>query len=170
MSESPSPRPAGGQAAAPPDPPGFELPLLLFAAFRKIIDELHAELARQGHPDVRPAYGFAMQAIGQDGATATEVGRRLGISKQAAGKTVDRLAELGYAERVDDPADGRRKIVQLTPRGVDSLGQSAVIFDGIRSALATTLGAGRLRELEADLRAIVPSGGFRLDVPGWFGG
>src|SRR5260370_4024787 len=98
-----------------PDPPGFELPLLLFGAFRQIIDQLHAELARQGHPDVRPAYGFAMQAIGIDGATATEIGRRLGISKQAVGKTIDLLAELAYAERMDDPADGRRKIVALTP-------------------------------------------------------
>jgi DNA-binding MarR family transcriptional regulator len=156
-------------APTSPDPPGFELPLLLFGAFRQIIDQLHAELARQGHPDVRPAYGFAMQAIGIDGATATEIGRRLGISKQAVGKTIDRLAELGYAERMDDPADGRRKIVRLTPHGIDSLVRSAAIFDDIRGSLAATMGAGRLRELEEGLRAIEPSGGFRLDVPGWFG-
>ena len=53
---------------------GYELPLLLFAGFRSIIDELHAELARRGHQDMRPAHGFAMQAIGFSGATATEVG------------------------------------------------------------------------------------------------
>jgi DNA-binding MarR family transcriptional regulator len=162
-----------GQATAPSgpaEPHGFELPLLLFAAFRGIIDQLHAELARQGHPDVRPAYGFAMQAIGIHGATATEVGRRLGISKQAAGKTVDRLAELGYADRVDDPTDGRRKVVRLTTRGVDSLARSAAIFDSIRTSLAAAIGPERLRELEADLRAIGPAEGFRLDVPGWFGG
>ncbi len=41
-----------------------------------------------------------MQAIGTDGATASELGRRRGVSKQAAGKTVDRLEALGYAERV----------------------------------------------------------------------
>src|SRR5689334_25190233 len=78
---------------------GFELPLLLFGGFRSIIDELHAELARCGHPDLRPAHGFALQAIGLGGATATEAGRRLGISKQAAGKTIDRLEELGYVHR-----------------------------------------------------------------------
>src|SRR5215469_9999008 len=92
---------------------GFELPLLLFAGFRAIIDELHAELARRGHPDLRPAHGFALQAIGIGGTTATEAGRRLGISKQAAGKTIDRLAELGYADRLDDAADRRRKLVRL---------------------------------------------------------
>ena len=50
-----TPAPPGG-----PDTPGFELPLLLFAGFRALIDALHAELAAQGHPGVRPAYGFAM--------------------------------------------------------------------------------------------------------------
>ena len=97
---------------------GYELPLLLFGGFRAIIDELHAELARRGHPDLRPAHGFALQAIGLDGATATEAGRRLGISKQAAGKTVDALDRLGYAERGVDPADARRKVVTLESRNL----------------------------------------------------
>jgi DNA-binding MarR family transcriptional regulator len=151
------------------DAPGFELPLLLFAGFRSLIDQLHAELARQGHRDVRPAYGFAMQAIGREGATASELGRRLGISKQAAGKTVDRLEELGYAERVDDESDGRRKLVRLTPRGIDSLVRSAAIFDDLRAQWAKTLGVKRLGELEHALRTMVPAGSFRLDVAGWFG-
>src|SRR5271169_3700827 len=110
---------------------GFELPMLLFAGFRSIIDELHAELARRGHPDLRPAHGFALQAIGLDGATATEAARRLGITKQAAGKTIDRLAELGYVAKADDDADRRRKLVRITPRGLDALAMSAAIFDDI---------------------------------------
>ena len=149
---------------------GFELPLLLFAGFRSIIDELHAELARRGHPDMRPAHGFAMQAVGLGGATATEVGRRLGISKQAAGKTVDRLAELGYVQRAADAADRRRKLIRLTPRGIEALTLSAMIFGEIRAGWAAELGAGRLADLEAALRTMAPGETFRLDVPGWFGG
>ncbi|MEV8305867.1 MarR family transcriptional regulator [Streptomyces flavidovirens] len=148
---------------------GYELPLLLFAGFRSLIDELHAELAEQGHPDVRPAHGFALQAVGRDGATAGELGRRLGVSKQAAGKTVDRLERLGYVERVDDPDDGRRKLVRLTPRGVDVLTRSAVIFDRLRARWVEALGAERVGELESDLRAVVPVDGVRLDAAGWFG-
>ncbi|WP_414940728.1 MarR family winged helix-turn-helix transcriptional regulator [Amycolatopsis sp. cmx-11-51] len=151
------------------DAAGFELPLLLFAGFRSIIDRLHVELAEQGHPEVRPAYGFAMQAIGRDGATASEIGRRLGVSKQAAGKTVDKLEQLGYVERAGDPADARRKVVRLTGRGVDSLGRSAAIFEELRKDWADALGADRVRALEADLRAMAPTDGFRLDVAGWFG-
>jgi DNA-binding MarR family transcriptional regulator len=149
--------------------PGYELPLLLLAGFRALIDRLHAELAAQGHPDVRPVHGFAMQAIGLRGATASEVGRRLGVSKQAAGKTVDRLAELGYAERVDDPTDGRRKVIRLTPRGIDSLARSAAIFDGLRAEWAATLGPGRLDGLEDGLRLAIGTGEVGIDTVGWFG-
>ncbi|HEU5391031.1 MAG TPA: MarR family transcriptional regulator [Streptosporangiaceae bacterium] len=148
---------------------GFELPLLLFGGFRSIIDELHAELARRGHPDLRPAHGFALQAIGLDGATASEAGRRLGISKQAAGKTIDRLEELGYVHRSGDDADRRRKLVRLSPRGVAVLAMSAMIFSDIRARWAGALGAARLAEMEAGLRTMAPGETFRLDVPGWFG-
>ncbi|MFD9888986.1 MarR family winged helix-turn-helix transcriptional regulator [Amycolatopsis sp. NPDC059027] len=151
-------------------PPGYELPLLLFAGFRTLIDRLHAELARQGHPDVRPAHGFAMQAIGVHGVTATELGRRLGVSKQAAGKTVDRLVALGYAERADDAADARRKVVRLTPRGLDALARSAVVFDDLRAHWVAEIGADRVRAMEDGLRAVVAPGGFGFDVAGWFGG
>lgn len=151
------------------DTPGFELPLLLFAGFRTLIDELHAELARRGHPEVRPVHGFAMQAIGPAGATASEVGRRLGVSKQAAGKTVDRLAALGYVERADDPYDARRKLVRLTPLGLDMLSQSAEIFDRLRAGWVERLGAERVASLESSLRTVVPAASFPVDVPGWFG-
>ncbi|HEX6520555.1 MAG TPA: MarR family winged helix-turn-helix transcriptional regulator [Streptosporangiaceae bacterium] len=148
---------------------GFELPLLLFAGFRSIIDELHAELARRGHPDMRPAHGFALQAIGPSGATATEVGRRLGVSKQAAGKTVDRLEDLGYVEKAGDQTDHRRKLIRITPRGIEALTLSAMIFEDIRARWEAELGAPQLAQLEAGLKAMAPGPAFRLDVPGWFG-
>ncbi|MEU8266428.1 MarR family winged helix-turn-helix transcriptional regulator [Sphaerisporangium sp. NPDC049002] len=171
---SPSPRaevpPAPPRAEVPPAPPGFELPLRLFLGFRVLIDELHAELARQGHPDVRPMHGFVMQAIGTRGMTAADLGRRLGVSKQAAGKTIDALERIGYVERGTDPNDARRKVVRLTERGVDSLLRSARIFDELRAGWAETLGEDRLRALESDLRLVTPPDFFRLDIPGWFGG
>jgi len=150
--------------------PGYELPLRLLLAFRGLIDELHAELARQGHPDVRPLHGFVFQAIGLEGTTAVELGRRLGVSKQAAGKTIDALERMAYVEREPDPRDARRKLIRLTPRGVDCLRRSARIFDTLRAGWAETLGEERLRALEDDLRAVTPAELIRLDTPGWFGG
>ena len=115
-------------------------------------------------------HGFVFQAIGPDGTTATELGRRLGVSKQAAGKTLDTLERLGYVERGPDPQDARRKLVRLTERGVDSLRRSAQIFEDLRARWAEILGPERLRAMETDLRKVTPPDVFLLDVPGWFGG
>ncbi len=150
--------------------PGYELPLRLLLGFRVLIDELHAELARQGHPDVRPLHGFVFQAIGRDGTTAVELARRLGVTKQAAGKTIGALERMGYVVRAPDPRDARRKAIRLTERGIDCLARSARIFEQLRAGWAETLGEDRLRALEDDLRAVTPDELVRLDVPGWFGG
>jgi DNA-binding MarR family transcriptional regulator len=151
------------------DIPGFELPLRLLLGFRVLIDELHAELERQGHPDIRPMHGFVMQAIGRHGTTAVELGRTLGVSKQAAGKTIDTLERIGYVERTLDPSDTRRKIVRLTPFGIDALVRSEQIFESLRQRWAAELGEERLNALVTDLRKVTPWDMFRLDTPGWFG-
>lgn len=147
---------------------GYELPLLLFSGFRTLIDRLHEELARQGHAEARPAHGFALQAIGPTGVTAAELGRRLGVSKQAAGKTVDRLMRLGYVERAPSTVDGRAKVVRLTPFGLDLLNRSAAIFDTLRAEWVAELGEDRIQAMEQALRAVVP-GGLKVDAIGWLG-
>lgn len=152
------------------DPPGYELPLRLLFAFRSLIDDVHAELARQGYADLRPMHGFVFQAIGHDGTTAVELGRRLGISKQAAGKTIETLERLGYVGRERDPGDGRRMLVRLTDRGVACLAESARIFDRLRGQWALTLGPSRLRALEDDLSKVASPQATLLDIPGWFSG
>jgi DNA-binding MarR family transcriptional regulator len=162
--------------------PGYELPLLLLAGFRSVIDEAHAELAERGHPGMRPAHGFALQAIGTFGATAADVGRRLGVSKQAAGKTIDRLVELGYVTRAQPPVTGaavtgaeartdrRRKLIRLTERGTEALVLSAEAFDRVRDRWAAQVGRDRVAALEADLRALTPDQPLHLDLPGWLAG
>ena len=151
------------------DPPGFELPLRLLLGFRTLIDDLHAELVKQGHPEMRPMHGFVFQAIGPEGTTAVELGRRLGVSKQAAGKTVDALERLGYVRREPDRRDQRQKIVRLTARGYDALARSALIFDELRARWASELGPERLRALESDLRTMTGDLAVPLDMPGLFG-
>lgn len=149
--------------------PAFALPLLLLAGFRAIVDELHADLARQGHPDVRPSHGYTLQAVGLAGATTAEVGRRLGVSKQAAGKTVDRLVALGYLSVRADPADARRKVLELTDRGRDLLDRSAEGFARIRARWVAELGADAVETLERSLVTMTGPTGLRLDLAGWVG-
>ena len=133
--------------------PGWEIAVELLRTSRAVVDVLHERLAERGHPDLRPAHGYAFQTIGPDGATGTRIAEVLGITKQAAGQMLDELERLGYVRREPDPADARRKLVRLTDRGHDALRQSAAIFDELRDAWAAGLPAGALDELLATLRA-----------------
>ncbi len=119
---------------------------------------------------MRPVHGFALQAIGRDGATASELAGRLGVSKQAAGKTVDGLASLGYVERTADPADARRKAIVVTPAGREVLRLSEEIFEQLRAEREQQVGAARMRETEEALRRLARETTLRVDAAAWLGG
>jgi DNA-binding MarR family transcriptional regulator len=148
---------------------GLGLALILLGGFRAMVDALHEELAAEGHPEARPLHGFALQALGAEGATLSELGRRLGVTKQAAAKTVAGLERLGYVERAPHPEDGRATIVRRAPRGEEMLERSREAFDAIRAEWSRRLGAARLTELEGDLQALAGDGRAvsTEDLPGW---
>jgi DNA-binding MarR family transcriptional regulator len=134
--------------------PGWLAIETLLRGGRAAIDELHRRLADRGHPAVRPAHGYAFQAIGSSGATATELGRRLGITKQAAGQMVDELVRLGYVERQSDPADARRRLVHLTAAGADCLRTSSEIFEELFAEWRERSGVAEVRAAVEALRGL----------------
>lgn len=149
--------------------PGFELPLVLAGAFRELIGNLHAELGKHGHGEARPIHGFALQAIGPDGATVSELGRRLGVTKQAAAKTAAGLEQIGYIARRPSPHDARATVLTRTARGEEMLYLSAAIFEQLRRDWARRLGGEKVRAIEDGLAEIVTSSGEAKigDLPGW---
>lgn len=136
---------------------GDSLPLarLLSAATRGAIDELHAELARQGHPGIRPAHGFALVAIGTDGITAARLAGVLEMTRQGAAKLVEALEGLGYVAREADEADARARRIVLTVRGRDLLRRSAAIQRTMEKRWARAIGADDARALRRGLERIV---------------
>ena len=83
---------------------GADLALLLLAGFRSLVDAAIVELAARGYEDVRPVHDFAMRAIASGADNASELGRRLSVSKQAAAKTIAVLQERGYVARGQTPS------------------------------------------------------------------
>lgn len=148
-------------------PESARLALLLLGGFRQLIDALHAQLADEGHGQARPLHGFALQAIGPEGATVALLAQRLGVTKQAAAKTVDGLERLGYAERRPHTRDRRSAQVRRTPHGEDLLHRSARILVALRREWGARVGDERLRDLEEALAVLVGEEPLRLDLPGW---
>lgn len=146
---------------------GAELAMLLLGGFTVMVDEVVGELGRRGHPGVTASHEFALQAIDAGAANAAELGRGLGVSRQAAAKSIAALEELGYVERRSDPSDGRRKQLTVTARGYDMVRVGGAVFDDVRARWSELLGPEELDALEAGLRALVPPADRRGDpVPG----
>ena len=146
---------------------GADLALLLLGGFRVLVDDAIQELAERGYEDVRPVHDFAMRAIAAGADDASELGRRLSVSKQAAAKTVAVLEERGYVVRAADPLDARRKRLQVTALGFEVMRVGEAVFDELRDKWKRKIGAKQLERLESDLAAVVGAAPIRVDSPGW---
>jgi DNA-binding MarR family transcriptional regulator len=142
---------------------GARLALLLLDGFSAMVEEVVQELDRRGHPGVTATHEFALTAVDEGADSASALGRRLGVSKQAAAKTIAALEQLGYVERAADPADARRKRLVVTARGYDMVAVGGAAFDALRARWAAAVGEDRVLEVEAALVALV--GGEPRSVP-----
>ena len=146
---------------------GADLALLLLGGFRVLVDDAILELAQRGYEDVRPVHDFAMRAIAAGADDASELGRRLSVSKQAAAKTVAVLEERGYVARGADPLDARRKLLQVTALGFEVMRVGEAVFDELRDKWKRKIGPKQLERLESDLAALVGASPVRVETPGW---
>lgn len=146
---------------------GADLALLLLGGYRTLVDAAMVELSARGYDDFRPVHDFAMRSIGAGADSASDLGRRMSVSKQAAAKTITVLIDRGYVVRDKDPHDARRKRLRVTPLGVEVLRQGEAIFDELRERWEQQIGVSELATLEARLASLVGDGSVRLDAPGW---
>ncbi|MFI9413996.1 MarR family winged helix-turn-helix transcriptional regulator [Nocardia gamkensis] len=85
------------------------------------------------------------------GLRASDLAGQLGVTRQATAQVIATLERAGYLCRVDDPGDGRAKLVCLTPRGRTA---TRILRDSMQSLerdWEETLGPERM----ADLRDIL---------------
>jgi DNA-binding MarR family transcriptional regulator len=147
---------------------GADLALLLLGGFRALADAATVELAVRGHPKIRPVHDFAIRTIDAGADTASELARRLGVSKQAAAKTIAFLEERGYINGETDPRDSRRRRYTVTDEGRVLLRTGEQVFDDLREQWAERIGAAELDRLEealSDLGIRIPT---TFDAPGYF--
>jgi DNA-binding MarR family transcriptional regulator len=129
---------------------------LLLLAQRDFDAELNARLRERGYPDVRLAHSALFAHIDPEGTRSSELAERAGMTKQGMGQLVADLEKKGYVERVEDPADGRARLVRLTKNGRRHVRDAGEITGEIEKAYALRLGNGRLETLRAILEDLSP--------------
>jgi DNA-binding MarR family transcriptional regulator len=137
------------------------LPLarLLSATTRMVIEEMHERLRALGHPDLRPAYGYALNAVGRGDTTTAQLAAELGMTKQGAAKLVASLEQLGYLDRQQHAGDGRAQLLKLTPKGDDLLRQSARVQRELEREWEALVGAPEMAALRDALERLVAARG-----------
>lgn len=83
---------------------------------------------------------------------------RAGITKQSAQQLVDELVAEGYLKRQPDPADGRAKLIVLTPKGIRGVADGISVLGTVEAELAAVVGdrgmAAFARSLDAMLEVL----------------
>jgi DNA-binding MarR family transcriptional regulator len=99
------------------DPADADLSLASLFTGWALADEIQRRLAADGFEDARFADGVVFQHLVSGPVTISTLAERLGVTQQAASKSVVDLEKRGYLSRVPDPADARARQVVLTARG-----------------------------------------------------
>ncbi|TQJ48015.1 MarR family transcriptional regulator [Streptomyces sp. NBC_00080] len=139
------------------------LTAVLLAAAGELTQRINDGVLARGF-EARPAYGFAFTRLAPDGATVTELGAHLGVTKQAASQLVEELVRKGYVERRPHPEDARARLIVLTGRGWEcTRAAEEAAAEAVRAWVAV-LGEGQVRVLRDQLSRIAPNGPLR---PAW---
>ncbi|MGH0036975.1 MAG: MarR family winged helix-turn-helix transcriptional regulator [Myxococcota bacterium] len=117
-------------------------------------ERIRRGLRVRGHA-LQPAHSSVLIHLKGEGRRLTELAESAGITKQAMGKLVDELEQIGYVERVPDRDDGRAKIVRFSKKGRALLRDSGQIVDTIWDDYAALVGEPRLARLRDTLHLLL---------------
>jgi DNA-binding MarR family transcriptional regulator len=131
-----------------------DLGRLLLEAFRAFEAETTEALAENGFEDIRPSFAAVFVHIEPEGTRPSELARRAGMTKQGMADIVEEMRAKGLVRRVDDPEDGRGRLVLLTAKGRRRLGQAGRAIERVEGRFRRHLGDRRYEALRSTLTAL----------------
>jgi DNA-binding MarR family transcriptional regulator len=136
---------AGGEAS---------IPALLRWARGSYAHTITAHLAEAGYEDLPQNGPFVLGGMANHSASAVDMIRGLGVTRQAASQLIDTLVVRGYLSREVNPADRRRLNIELTDRGRAAAEAIAAAIRQVDEEVATMITPAELAGLRAGLTAL----------------
>ncbi len=119
----------------------------LLAGFEWFDESLQMSLREAGWPHLTRPESMVMMHVQMDVVRPADIARSLRLTRQAVHSTINSLVERGVFELVDDPTDGRIRIVQLTPMGKTMRQDARKIVEHLTQELSRRIGARRVKAL-----------------------
>lgn len=127
---------------------------MLRVVWQWVRDQLSAGVVAAGYDDLNAAHVGLWRYPGLDGLRPSQLAERLGITKQSINDLLGHLEQHGYVVRMPDPADGRARVIRLTPKG-RRLQQTIYAEAGAaEQRIAETLGRQRFAQLHSSLELL----------------
>jgi DNA-binding MarR family transcriptional regulator len=125
-----------------PDSESFVPVAMLAARLQRASEtDFFARLIESGHPELRMRHLLVLQALESGGVRPGTLAAALGVSQQSASELVEELERRGYVGRGADPADRRARLVTLTAKGEDAVGEGYSILTTMEEEYAAHIGS-----------------------------
>jgi DNA-binding MarR family transcriptional regulator len=140
VARTPAARPSKGKASLP-------MPWLLRRVNQRYRTETAGRLEEAGLGDLPQPGIWALMAIDSGLGEPNQLVARMGVSKQAVSKLVDRLVAADFLARTPNRADRRRTDLTLTTKGRRAVRVIAVAVRATEQTMVTELGADSFAQL-----------------------
>lgn len=127
---------------------------LLLNAYSYFEQALLLRFHEIGYTEIRPVHLSVMRQMDMEGTRLTVIAVRAGVTKQAMSTFVQECETLGFVDRIEDPGDGRAKIVRFTERGRKFMADTRAVLAGIETEVEKTLGRKRLEDIRTGLEML----------------
>lgn len=128
---------------------------LLFKAARLWNEAAVARVGAMGASGLRVSHTGVFPHIDLEGTRASVIAERMGISKQAVGRLIDDLEQMGVVARQPDPRDGRAQLVVWTEQGRQGLLHGLGVLREMEAELVARVGEARMLALRETLAELV---------------
>ena len=128
----------------------LQVALLMGLLFREITQTF----ADEDWAGLRQSHFRVISAVPEGGISVTELGERLGMSKQGCGQFVTQLEQAGHLRTEADPADRRVRRVHRTPLGHETIAAVTARMLRLEDDWAGIVGERRYRTFRAVLEEL----------------
>lgn len=117
-------------------------------------DQMYAGVVAAGYDDLNAAHVGLWRHPGLEGLRPSQLADRVGITKQSVNDLLGHLEGHGYLSRVPDPADGRVRVIRLTPKGRRLSQTIHAEAEAAQERIAAILGSRRFAQLHNSLELL----------------
>jgi DNA-binding MarR family transcriptional regulator len=127
---------------------------MLRVVWQWVREQLYAGVVAAGFDDLNAAHVGLWRYPGLEGVRPSRLADEAGITKQSVNDLLGHLERHGYLLRVPDVADGRARVIRLTPKGKRLQRTIYAAAGASQQQIADILGPRRFAQLQSSLELL----------------